>query len=90
MMFSTEDAAIVSAIVALGHTLELKIVAEGVETAAQQVFLTRLGCDVLQGFRLWRPMRAHQFIEAMSLNSAQHGAASSVSCCAALRKILRQ
>jgi EAL domain-containing protein (putative c-di-GMP-specific phosphodiesterase class I) len=74
-MFGTEDAAIVSAIVALGHTLELKIVAKGVETAAQQVFLTRLGCDVLQGFLLGRPMRADQFIEAMSLNSAQHGAA---------------
>ena len=72
---STEDAAIVSAIVALGHTLKLKIVAEGVETTAQQAFLTHLGCDALQGFLLGRPMRADRFIETMSLNSAQRGAA---------------
>src|SRR5579875_4136281 len=41
----TEDAAIVSAIVALGQTLNLRIVAEGVETAAQREFLIRLGCS---------------------------------------------
>ena len=41
----SDDAAIVSAIVALGRTLNLKIVAEGVETEAQQEFLTRLGCN---------------------------------------------
>jgi EAL domain-containing protein (putative c-di-GMP-specific phosphodiesterase class I) len=72
---STEDAAIVSAIVALGHALKLKIVAEGVETMAQQAFLTHLGCDALQGFLLGRPMRADQFIEAMSFNSTQRGVA---------------
>jgi diguanylate cyclase (GGDEF)-like protein len=62
----TEDAAIVSAIVALGQTLNLKIVAEGVETAAQQEFLTRLGCDSLQGFLLGRPMSAEHLIETLS------------------------
>ncbi|MGF6755884.1 putative bifunctional diguanylate cyclase/phosphodiesterase [Paraburkholderia sp. GAS42] len=62
----TEDAAIVSAIVALGQTLNLNIVAEGVETAAQQEFLTRLGCDSLQGFLLGRPMSADHLIEALS------------------------
>jgi diguanylate cyclase (GGDEF)-like protein len=54
----TEDAAIVSAIVALGQTLKLRIVAEGVETTEQQAFLTRLGCDSLQGYLLGRPMTA--------------------------------
>ena len=54
----TEDAAIVSAIVALGQTLNLRIVAEGVETAEQQAFLTRLGCDSLQGYLLGCPMAA--------------------------------
>ncbi|NEK32480.1 EAL domain-containing protein, partial [Rhizobium leguminosarum] len=54
----TEDAAIVSAIVALGQTLNLRIVAEGVETAEQQAFLTRLGCHSLQGYLLGRPMTA--------------------------------
>lgn len=62
----SEDAAIVSAIVALGQTLNLNIVAEGVETAAQQEFLTRLGCDSLQGFLLGRPMSAEHLIETLS------------------------
>jgi EAL domain-containing protein (putative c-di-GMP-specific phosphodiesterase class I) len=64
----TEDAAIVSAIVALGRTLSLEIVAEGVETAAQQEFLTRLGCNSLQGFLLGRPMSADRLIEIVSRN----------------------
>jgi diguanylate cyclase (GGDEF)-like protein len=62
----TEDAAIVSAIVALGQTLNLNIVAEGVETSAQQEFLTRLGCNSLQGFLLGHPMSADHLIEALS------------------------
>jgi diguanylate cyclase (GGDEF)-like protein len=59
----TEDAAIVAAIVALGHTLKLKIVAEGVETEAQRSFLTALGCDTLQGFLLGRPMPAQRLMQ---------------------------
>jgi diguanylate cyclase (GGDEF)-like protein len=59
-----EDAAIIVAIVALGHTLGLEVVAEGVETLEQQEFLTRLGCDSLQGFLLGRPVPANQFILA--------------------------
>lgn len=61
----SDDAAIVSAIVALGQALELRIVAEGVETAGQQNFLTRLGCDSLQGFLLGRPAPAEQFLERL-------------------------
>jgi len=57
-----EDAAIVSAIVALGRTLNLTIVAEGVETEQQQDFLTTLGCNSLQGFLLARPMNADDFL----------------------------
>lgn len=53
---NTEDAAIVSAIIALGTTLNLDIVAEGVETTEQQRFLTRLGCRSLQGFLLGHPV----------------------------------
>ena len=62
----SDDAAIVSAIVALGHTLNLKIVAEGVETEAQQEFLTRLGCNSLQGFLLGRPMPAEQLLASVA------------------------
>jgi EAL domain-containing protein (putative c-di-GMP-specific phosphodiesterase class I) len=60
----TEDSAIVGAIVALGRTLNLEIVAEGVETNEQREFLTRLGCNVLQGFLLGRPMPADHFLQA--------------------------
>lgn len=52
----TEDAAIISAIVALAKALHLTVVAEGVETEQQQEFLRRLGCDSLQGYLLGRPM----------------------------------
>ncbi|WP_440221668.1 putative bifunctional diguanylate cyclase/phosphodiesterase [Dokdonella sp. MW10] len=51
-----EDAAIVAAIVALGRTLNLDIIAEGVETEDQQRLLTKLGCTSLQGFYLGRPV----------------------------------
>ena len=61
----TEDAAIVSAIVALGRTLNLSIVAEGIETRAQQDFLTGIGCGFLQGFLLGRPMPARELVEAL-------------------------
>lgn len=56
----TEDAAIVAAIVALGRTLNLSIVAEGVETAQQQALLTQLGCHALQGYLLGGPMTADE------------------------------
>jgi diguanylate cyclase (GGDEF)-like protein len=58
----SDDAAIVSAIVALGQALNLRIVAEGVETASQQSFLTRLGCDSLQGFLLGYPLPPERFM----------------------------
>ncbi len=56
----SNDAAIISAIIALGRVLGLNIVAEGVENTEQQQFLTRLGCDALQGYLLGRPMTAEQ------------------------------
>ncbi|MCP2071904.1 UNVERIFIED_ORG: diguanylate cyclase (GGDEF)-like protein [Pseudomonas lini] len=58
----SDDAAIVSAIVALGQALGLRIVAEGVETDVQQDFLTQLGCDSLQGYLLGHPLPAERFI----------------------------
>ncbi|MFZ4171729.1 putative bifunctional diguanylate cyclase/phosphodiesterase, partial [Enterobacter ludwigii] len=60
----SEDATIVSAIVALAKTLNLKVVAEGVETEAQQTFLTALGCNTLQGYLLGKPVSA-QTIETL-------------------------
>ena len=51
-----DDAAIVSAIVAMAHGLELQVVAEGVETAEQLAFLKKLGCDWAQGYLFSRPL----------------------------------
>lgn len=57
-----EDSAIVSSIIALGRTLQLQVVAEGVETQAQRDYLSELGCDQLQGYHLGRPMEAEEFL----------------------------
>ena len=59
---STEDAAIVASIVALGRSLQLQVVAEGVETAGQRDYLSELGCDQLQGYHLGRPMPPDEFL----------------------------
>ncbi|KQV99708.1 bifunctional diguanylate cyclase/phosphodiesterase [Rhizobacter sp. Root1221] len=55
---SADARAIVSAVVKLAQALGLKVVAEGVETEAQQKILCTLGCDELQGFLFAKPMSA--------------------------------
>jgi EAL domain-containing protein (putative c-di-GMP-specific phosphodiesterase class I) len=52
------DAAIAQAIISLGHTLGLRVLAEGVETAQQLEFLRRHGCDEGQGYLFSRPCDA--------------------------------
>ncbi|MEO5656508.1 MAG: EAL domain-containing protein, partial [Nitrospiria bacterium] len=53
-----DDAAIVTAIITMAHSLKLKVVAEGVETAEQLARLKLLGCDQVQGYLLSRPLPA--------------------------------
>ncbi|BAU48866.1 diguanylate cyclase [Sulfurifustis variabilis] len=60
-----DDAAIVKAIVALAHSLELTVVAEGVETPEQLELLRRLGCDAAQGF-LFSPAVTPERFESLS------------------------
>jgi diguanylate cyclase (GGDEF)-like protein/PAS domain S-box-containing protein len=55
---SSDYAAIVEAIISMSHSLNMKVLAEGVETGAQLHFLTKLGCDEVQGFYLAVPMTA--------------------------------
>ncbi|OOC51260.1 putative bifunctional diguanylate cyclase/phosphodiesterase [Thioalkalivibrio versutus] len=55
-----DDEAITRAIIGLGKTLKLRVLAEGVETEQQHAFLRDMGCDEVQGFLLGRPMPAAQ------------------------------
>ena len=55
-----EDAAVVQTIIAMAHTLRLRVVAEGTETAAQVKFLREQGCDETQGFYFSRPLPANE------------------------------
>ncbi len=50
------DAAIVQTIIAMAHSLDLRVVAEGVETAEQRAFLLEHGCESLQGYFFYHPM----------------------------------
>jgi len=59
---SRDDHAICSATIALGHHLDLELVAEGVETDGQRRALEKLGCDVLQGFLYSKPLPAAEII----------------------------
>jgi EAL domain-containing protein (putative c-di-GMP-specific phosphodiesterase class I) len=52
--------------VTLGHSLELVVVAEGVETADQLAKLREEGCDEVQGYYFGRPMPAHQFRQVLA------------------------
>ncbi|MGI4813037.1 MAG: putative bifunctional diguanylate cyclase/phosphodiesterase [Janthinobacterium lividum] len=56
-----EGLAIVSAIIALAHSLKMNVVAEGVETATQLARLKSLACDQIQGFFLSKPLAADDF-----------------------------
>jgi diguanylate cyclase (GGDEF)-like protein/PAS domain S-box-containing protein len=58
---NAEDRAITKAIIAMGKTLSLTVVAEGVETKEQEDFLRRLACDELQGFYFSEPTAPEVF-----------------------------
>ena len=60
-----DDAAIVVAIIAMAHSLDVKVVAEGVETAELLDFLRRHGCDECQGYYFARPMPAVDVAEKL-------------------------
>ena len=56
------SASIVRAIAQLGESLDMKVTAEGIETAEQLSFITKHGCDHVQGFLISRPIRTGEFM----------------------------
>jgi EAL domain-containing protein (putative c-di-GMP-specific phosphodiesterase class I) len=62
-----DDAAIVTAIVAMARSLNLDVTAEGVETDEQAAFLRSLACHHAQGYHFGRPMSAQEFAARLAL-----------------------
>ncbi len=61
-----DDAAIVTAIIAMAHRLRLRVVAEGVENEGQLDFLRRYSCDEMQGYLFSRPVAAAEFADILA------------------------
>ena len=61
------DAAITTAIIDMAHSLDVRVVAEGVETVEQLDFLRQRGCDEIQGYYFARPLPASE-ISRLLLN----------------------
>jgi EAL domain-containing protein (putative c-di-GMP-specific phosphodiesterase class I) len=59
---SSANAAIVKSTIGLAHNLGLEVVAEGVESENCLDVVTEMGCDIVQGFLLARPMPADEFL----------------------------
>jgi diguanylate cyclase len=73
MLENPAHAAIVRSIVDLGHNLELRVIAEGVETEEILSALREAGCDVVQGFLLARPMAREAAVQWLAESAARHG-----------------
>ena len=70
---NAEDTAIFRAVVAMAHTLDLKVVAEGVESGEQLEFLRSLECDLVQGLLVGAPLRDSEFVPFLNQNWNEHG-----------------
>ena len=60
---AAEDTTIVSAIISMGRSLRLKVIAEGVEVEHESAFLKAQNCDEAQGYFFGRPMTAEEFAQ---------------------------
>jgi len=71
-----DDVAITQAIIAMAHSLRLKVIAEGVETREQLDFLTELGCHEFQGYYFKKPQPADDFSKLLRENAGAGAAAT--------------
>jgi len=67
---SPQDTAITEAIVAMAHALSLEVVGEGAETELQIAELSRIGCDLVQGYHFSRPVPAHEITRMLQQGPA--------------------
>jgi EAL domain-containing protein (putative c-di-GMP-specific phosphodiesterase class I) len=67
---SESDRVMVIKTIEIGHDLDLKVVAEGVETREQLDFLRRHGCDIAQGYLFSRPIPSQELIQWLANHSA--------------------
>ena len=74
------DVAIVRGIVALAHNLDLEVVAEGVETQAQHDLLHAMGCDLIQGYLISKPLPAEAFTTRFLHDAAYRPEAPAARC----------
>jgi EAL domain-containing protein (putative c-di-GMP-specific phosphodiesterase class I) len=77
MATSPEHLAIVSAVITLGHALDMNIVAEGVETEEQSKLLRLLKCDEMQGYLFGRPVPLERIQVMLAHRSAEPGESDS-------------
>jgi diguanylate cyclase (GGDEF)-like protein/PAS domain S-box-containing protein len=73
---SKDDEAIVEAIIAMAHSLQLKVVAEGVETKEQSDFLRTHGCDQIQGYYFSKPIPANEIVKLLYKTMTRDAAAA--------------
>jgi len=74
----SDNAGIVTAIMALSHSLRLDVVAEGVETAHELAFLHALGCRTIQGFLFSKPLKEYAVLELLEASSSMEATLTKV------------
>jgi EAL domain-containing protein (putative c-di-GMP-specific phosphodiesterase class I) len=71
IMTNSDDAGIVRAIIAMGNTLRLSVVAEGVEDSEQHAYLVRHGCSLFQGYLFGKPMSFEDFRQKLGVQRSR-------------------